>query len=207
VKVIMPNPKTSGSARWNYLAAWGYALAQELGDLKKALDPAHAAEAAAAEAKARSFVGALYKNVPVLDSGARGATTTFTSRGIGDVLVNWENEILLSVLEAGQGKVEMVVPKTSILAEPPVALVDANVDKHNTRAAAEAYLQFLYSDEGQRIVGKNHYRPRSPAILAEFSEFPKVELFNMADFAGDWRTVQKKHFDDGGVFDQIYQSR
>jgi sulfate/thiosulfate-binding protein len=205
VKVITPNPKTSGSARWNYLAAWGYALSKELGTLTGVHDPARATEFAAAETKARAFVSAFYKNVPVLDSGARGATTTFIQRGIGDVLVNWENEILLSALEKGEDHFEMVTPKTSILAEPPVALVDANVDKHGTRAAAEAYLQFLYSDEGQKIIAKNHYRPRTAQAGA--GEFPVVSLFTVADIAGDWRTAQKKHFDDGGIFDQIYQPR
>jgi sulfate/thiosulfate-binding protein len=202
VKVIMPNPKTSGSARWNYLAAWGYAMGKELGDLTKPSDSARAAEA---ESRARAFIAALYKNVPVLDSGARGATTTFTTRGIGDVLVNWENEILLSAMEKGGDQFEMVTPKVSILAEPPVALVDVNADKHGTRAVAEGYLNFLYSDEGQRILAKNHYRThaRPPGT----GEFPRVELFTLAEIAGDWRSAQKKHFDDGGIFDQIYQPR
>jgi sulfate transport system substrate-binding protein len=207
VKVIMPNPKTSGSARWNYLAAWGYALSRELGDLEHAREPARATEFAAAESKARAFVASVYKNVPVLDSGARGSTTTFTSRGIGDVLVNWENEILLAVLDTGGDQYEMVVPSKSILAEPPVALVDVNVDKHGTRAAAEEYLAFLYSDAGQRLAGKHHYRPRNATIAAEFKELPKVDLFRLVDIEPDWRTAQKKHFDDGGIFDQIYQAR
>jgi sulfate transport system substrate-binding protein len=205
VKVITPNPKTSGSARWNYLAAWGYALAKELGDLRLTRDRGHAEGLAQAEAKARAFVAALFKNVPVLDSGARGATTTFVSRGIGDVLINWENEILLAMAAEEGAEFEMVIPKTSILAEPPVSLVDANVDKHGTRAIAEAYLNFLYSDQGQEIAAKHHYRPRAPEILVRHqAEFPKVELFTVADLGADWRTLQKKHFDDGGLFDQIY---
>jgi sulfate transport system substrate-binding protein len=208
VKVITPNPKTSGSARWNYLAAWGYALKKELGDLKKVHDPATAKEADLAVGKAREFMAALFKNVPVLDSGARGATTTFTSRGIGDVLINWENEILLGAKESGSGDYEIVTPKVSILAEPTVSLVDKNVDKHGTRAAAQAYLDFLYTEEGQEIGIKNFYRPQSAAVLAKHEgAFPKVELFTLDEIAGDWRTVQKTHFDDGGVFDQIYQGK
>jgi sulfate transport system substrate-binding protein len=208
VKVITPNPKTSGSARWNYLAAWGYALARELGDVKKVRDPAAAKEADAATAKAREFITALFKNVPVLDSGARGATTTFTSRGIGDVLINWENEILLGTKESGADQYEIVMPKLSILAEPTVSLVDKNVDKHATRAAAEAYLNFLYTDEGQEIGIKHFYRPSNPAILAKHpGAFRDVQLFKLDDVASDWRAAQKTHFDDGGVFDQIYQPK
>jgi sulfate/thiosulfate transport system substrate-binding protein len=205
VKVITPNPKTSGAARWNYLGAWGYALKKELGDLAKVRDPAFAKERAAAEEKAKTFVAALYKNVPVLDSGARGSTTTFVNRGIGDVLINWENEILLGAKELGADQYETVVPPVSVLAEPTVSIVDKNVDKHGTRAAAEAYLQFLYSEEGQEIVAKNYYRPHSVEVAARHAAaFPKVELFTLVQIAGDWRSVQKKHFDDGGVFDQIY---
>jgi sulfate transport system substrate-binding protein len=208
VKVITPNPKTSGSARWNYLGAWGYALKRELGDLKKVRDPASAKEAEAAVAKAREFIAALFKNVPVLDSGARGATTTFTNRGIGDVLINWENEILLGAKETGGVEFEIVVPKLSILAEPTVSVVDKNVEKHGTKAAAEAYLNFLYTEEGQEIGIKHFYRPQSAAVLAKHPDaFPKVELFTLDEIAGDWRTVQKTHFDDGGVFDQIYQPK
>jgi sulfate transport system substrate-binding protein len=208
VQVITPNPKTSGSARWNYLAAWGYALEKELGDLEKVHDPAKAKEVDAAVAKAREFMTALFKNVPVLDSGARGATTTFTSRGIGDVLINWENEILLGAKETGAENYEIITPKRSILAEPTVSLVDKNVDKHGTRAAAEAYLNFLYSDEGQDIGVKHFYRPQSAAVRAKHPDaFAKVELFTLEQIAGDWRTVQKTHFDDGGLFDQIYQPK
>jgi sulfate/thiosulfate transport system substrate-binding protein len=206
VKVITSNPKTSGAARWNYLGAWGYALKKEVGDLAKLADPAFANERAAAEAKAKAFVSALYKNVPVLDSGARGSTTTFVNRGIGDVLINWENEILLGAKEQGADQFETIIPPVSILAEPTVSIVDKNVDKHGTRAAAEAYLQFLYSDEGQELVAKNFYRPQNAAVAAKHAAaFPKLELFTLAQIAGDWRTVQKTHFDDGGVFDQIYQ--
>jgi sulfate/thiosulfate-binding protein len=206
VKVITPNPKTSGAARWNYLAAWGFVLKSELGDLAAARRPEKAAELAAAEGKARAFVAALFKNVPVLDSGARGATTTFASRGIGDVLINWENEILLASKEMGDG-FEMVTPPTSIRAEPAVSVVDKNVDKHGTRAVAEAYLQFLYTDEAQTIGAKHHYRSQTatPGAARRASDFPKVELFALEEVAGSWRAAQKTHFDDGGVFDQIYQ--
>jgi sulfate/thiosulfate transport system substrate-binding protein len=204
IKVITPNPKTSGAARWNYLAAWGFALKKELGDLGAARSPEKSAELAAAETKARAFVAALFKNVPVLDSGARGATTTFASRGIGDVLINWENEILLAAKEMGDG-FEMVTPPSSIRAEPAVSVVDKNVDKHGTRAVAEAYLQFLYSEEGQAVGVKHHFRPGAPGAARRESDFPKLELFTLEEVAGSWRAAQKMHFDDGGVFDQIYQ--
>ncbi|MET0592059.1 MAG: sulfate ABC transporter substrate-binding protein [Polyangiaceae bacterium] len=205
VQVITPNPKTSGVARWNYLAAWGYALRKEVGDVTAARKPEKAADLAAAEAKAKAFVAALFKNVPVLDSGARGATTTFTNRGIGDVLINWENEILLASKEMGDGY-EMIIPPSSIRAEPAVSVVDKNVDKHGTRAVAEAYLQFLYSDAGQSIGVKHHYRPQSkPGGNPKASDFPKVDLFTLEEVATSWRAAQKAHFDDGGLFDQIYQ--
>jgi sulfate/thiosulfate-binding protein len=190
VAVITPNPKTSGGARWNHLAAWGYALKQPGGN----------------EASARDFLGTLYRNVPVLDSGARGATTTFVERGIGDVLIAWENEAILAIKELGPDKVEIVAPSTSILAEPPVAVVDKNADKHNTRKVAEAYLQFLYTDEGQEIIAKNYYRPATDKAAAKYAaQFPKLKLFTLAEVAGDWQHAQKAHFADGGVFDQIYQ--
>lgn len=190
VSVITPNPKTSGGARWNYLAAWGYALKQSGGD----------------EAKAREFVAQLYKNVPVLDSGARGSTTTFVERGIGDVLVAWENEAYLAQKELGPGKFEIVTPPLSILAEPPVSVVDKVVDRKGTRKVAEAYLDYLYSPEGQKIAGKNFYRPRDPAIAAQYAgQFAKVELFTIDEVFGGWQKAQKTHFADGGVFDQIYQ--
>jgi len=206
VAVITPNPKTSGAARWNYLGAWGFALKRELGDLAKVHDPAFGDAAKAADAKARGFVADLFKNVPVLDSGARGATTTFVNRGIGDVLINWENEILLGAKDLEPGKFEVVVPKASILAEPAVSLVDKVVDKRGTRAIAEAYLQFLYSEEGQEIGVKHHYRPSLPSVAAKHpNDFAQVELFTLDQVVGDWKTTQKRHFDDGGVFDQIYQ--
>jgi sulfate transport system substrate-binding protein len=189
VQVITPNPKTSGGARWNYLAAWGYALKKNGGN----------------EAKARAYVAELFKHVPVLDSGARGATLTFTQRGLGDVLLAWENEAVLAVKEMGPDKFDIVTPSISILAEPPVAVLDKVVDKKGTRKQAEAYLKFLYTPEGQTIAAQNYYRPRDPKIAAKYaSQFPKVKLFTLKDVFGDWRSAQKKHFADGGVFDQIY---
>ncbi|MDS4020375.1 MAG: sulfate ABC transporter substrate-binding protein [Candidatus Competibacter sp.] len=190
VSVITPNPKTSGGARWNYLAAWGYALKKHGGD----------------EAKARDFVSQLYKNVPVLDSGARGSTTTFVERGIGDVLIAWENEAYLAQKELGPDKFEIVTPSLSILAEPPVTVVDKVVDKKNTRKVAEAYLEYLYSPEGQNIAGKHFYRPRDPKIAAHYAgQFAKVNLFTIDEVFGGWQKAQKTHFGDDGVFDQIYQ--
>jgi sulfate/thiosulfate-binding protein len=189
VSVITPNPKTSGGARWNYLAAWAYGLKIFKGD----------------EAKTRNMVRALFRNVPVLDTGARGSTTTFVQNGIGDVLLAWENEALLSVEELGPDKFEIVVPKLSILAEPPVALVDKNVDKHGTREVAQAYLQYLYSPEGQKIAAKHYYRPRFPqyADPADIARFPKVELVTIDQVFGSWAKAQATHFAEGGVFDQI----
>ncbi len=184
-QVITPNPKTSGGARWAYLAAWGYAK-QKLGD-----DP-HAQE----------FVKQLYKNVPVLDTGARGSTTTFVERGIGDVLLSWENEAYLASEQAGKGKLEIIVPPRSILAEPPVAIVDKIAAKHNTTEVAKAYLEFLSSDEGQAIIAKHHYRPRSEKAAA-LSPLPKLELFTIEDLGG-WTQAQATHFADGGTFDAIY---
>ena len=190
VSVITPNPKTSGSARWNYLGAWGYAY------LKSGRD----------EGKARDFIVRLYKNVPVLDSGARGATTTFVERGLGDVLINWENEILLGAKELGPDKFDIVVPPTSILTEPTVSIVDKVVDKRGTRNVAQAYLDYLYTPEGQDIFAKHYFRPTDPKVLAKYDkQFPKVKLFTLAEIFGDWRKAQKTHFDDGGIFDQIYQ--
>lgn len=189
VEVITPNPKTSGGARWNFLAAWHYALEQNGGD----------------EAAAQDFVTQLYQNVPVLDSGARGATTTFVERGIGDVLLAWENEAFLAVNELGEGEFEIIVPPTSILAEPPVAVVDENVDDHGTREVAEAYLEFLYSEEGQDIVARNYYRPRLESVAEQYAEqFPEIELFTIDEAFGGWSEAQPRFFDDGGVFDQIY---
>ena len=185
--VILPNPKTSGGARWAYLAAWGYAIQKNGGS----------------EAKAKEYITKLYKNVPVLDSGARGSTTTFAQRGVGHVLVSWENEAYLLVNELGKDKFEVVNPSVSILAEPPVTIVDKNVDKHGTRAVAEAYLKFLYAPEGQAIAAKNHYRPRS--AVAGGQVFPKIKLFTIDQVFGGWQKAQATHFADGGIFDQIYQ--
>jgi sulfate/thiosulfate-binding protein len=190
VQVITPNPKTSGGARWNYLAAWAYALKANGGD----------------EAKAQQFVATLYSRVPVLDTGARGSTTTFVQRGIGDVLLAWENEAFLAINELGPDQVEIVVPSSSILAQPPVAVVDKNVDDHGTRKVAEAYLQFLYSPEAQEIAAKNFYRPTDQAVAAKYkSQFPEIPLVTIDDTFGGWQEAQKKHFADGGVFDQIYR--
>lgn len=188
VSVITPNPKTSGGARWNHLAAWGYALKKNNND----------------EAKAKEFVAQLYDHVPVLDSGARGATTTFVERGLGDVLLAWENEALLAEKELGKDKFEIVAPSISILAEPPVAVVDKVVDKKGTREVAQAYLEYLYTDKGQEIAAKNYYRPRNEAVAQKYANvFPKVSLFTIAELGG-WTEVQTKHFKDGGLFDQIY---
>lgn len=187
VSVITPNPKTSGGAQWNYLAAWEYGKRNY------------------GEGKAKDFVGSIYKNVPVLDSGARGSTTTFVERGVGDVLISWENEAFLALKEYGSDKFEIVVPSLSILAEPPVAVVDKVVDKKGTRQIAEAYLQYLYSEEGQEIVAKHFYRPADAKIAEKYaSKFPKIELFKIDDVFGGWQSAHKTHFADGGTFDQIY---
>jgi sulfate/thiosulfate-binding protein len=189
LQVITPNPKTSGGARWNYLAAWGFALSKYGDD----------------EAKAKDFVARLYKNVPVLDTGARGSTVTFVERGLGDVLIAWENEALLAVRELGKDKFELVAPQRSILAEPPVAVVDKVAAKHGTTELAKAYLTYLYSDPGQELVAKHFYRPRNAAVAGRYaSQFPKIELFTIDRLCGGWDKAQKAHFADGGVFDQIY---
>jgi sulfate transport system substrate-binding protein len=203
--VITPNPKTSGGARWNYLAAWGYALKRELGDLSKLNDPKSADAVAKAQEKAREFVQRLFARVDVLDSGARGATMTFVERGMGDVLLAWENEAFLSVNELGSDRFEIIVPSVSILAEPTVALVDRNADRHGTRKLSEAYLEYLYSPEGQSLAAKHYYRPRDAESVPEEyrKRFSKTELFTIDDVFGDWNKAQAKHFDDGGVFDQI----
>jgi len=190
VSVITPNPKTSGGARWNYLAAWAYALKTNNND----------------EAKAKEFVAKLFKNVPVLDTGARGATTTFVERGIGDVLLAWENEALLAQKELGPDKFEIVVPSLSILAEPTVTVVDKVVDKRKTRAVATAYLEYLYSEEGQEIAAQNYYRPTLDSVAKKYeSKFPKVNLVKIDEVFGGWQKAQKTHFADGGTFDEIYQ--
>ncbi len=191
VGVIPANPKTSGAARWTYLAAWGYALKKNIGD----------------EAKAKEFVAKFYKNVPVLDTGARGATTTFIEREIGDVLVGWENEAQLALKQYGAGKFEVVTPSMSILAEPAVALVDKVVKRRGTETMAKAYLDYLYSEEGQDIAGKNFYRPRSEAAAAKYAgQFPKPNLFTIDEVFGGWRKANEKHFADKGVFDQIQRA-
>jgi len=189
IDIITPNPKTSGGARWNYLAAWGYALKQPGGNADSA----------------KAFVKRIYANTKVLDSGARGSTTTFVERGIGDVLIAWENEAYLAVKELGKDKFEIVTPSISVLAEPPVAVVDKVVDKRSTRKQAQAYLEFLYGPEGQELAAQNYYRPRDTKIAAKYAKtFAPVKLFTLGELVGDWRQVQKTHFDDGGVFDKIY---
>lgn len=192
IQVITPNPKTSGGARWNYLAAWGYAL-----------------DAWKSEDKAKELVSAIYRNAPVMDTGARGATITFAQRGLGDVLVAWENEAFLAADEFGRGSLEIVAPSLSIVAEPPVALVDGNVDRKGTRKAAEAYLAFLYEPEAQRIIARHHYRPfkPDPASAKELARLPKLKLFGLADTFGSWTDAQAKHFASGGVFDTLMQAR
>jgi sulfate transport system substrate-binding protein len=189
ISVITPNPKTSGGARWNYLAAWGYALRNNGND----------------EAKAKSFVQSIFKNVPILDTGARGSTVTFVERGIGDVLVSWENEALLAVKDIGKGQFEIVNPSVSILAEPPVAVVDKVANKHKTAAVAKAYLEYLYTFEGQEIAARHYYRPRSQSVAAKYAaQFPQINLFTVDQVFGGWTKAQKTHFADGGTFDQIY---
>lgn len=207
VAVITPNPKTSGGARWNLLAAWGYILKRELGGFEKLKDPAQAAEVAKAQKKARAFVTELFRHVPVLDSGARGSTMTFVQREMGDVLLAWENEAFLAVNELGPDKLQIVVPSMSILAEPPVTVVDKVVEKHGTRAVAQAYLEYLYSPEGQTLVAKHYYRPitRTNVPEAYLKRFPEVELFRIDEVFGGWQKAQKEYFDDGGVFDQVYK--
>lgn len=192
IGVITPNPKTSGGARWNYLAAWGYVLKKQGKDDKAA----------------QEFVNALFKNVPVLDSGARGSTNTFVQRGIGDVLLAWENEALLAIKELGVDKFDIVYPSISILAEPSVAVVDKVVERKGTRDAATAYLKHLYTEEGQELAAKHYFRPRNATVLEKYKDqFPALELFTIDDVFGGWREAQKTHFDDGGIFDQIYRAQ
>jgi sulfate transport system substrate-binding protein len=191
IEVVTPNPKTSGGARWNFLGAYGYALKANHND----------------QAQAKDFVKALYGNVKVLDTGARNSTITFVQRGQGDVLIAWENEALLSVNKRSPGEFEVVYPSQTILAEPPVAVVDLNVDKHGTRDVAVAYLKYLYSPVGQEVIARNYYRPRDKIVLAKYAgQFPAIKLFTVSDLFGDWNKVQKDFFGDGGVFDQIYQA-
>jgi len=191
IAVITPNPKTSAGARWNFLAAYAYALKQNAND----------------DAKGRAWIAQLYKNVPVLDTGARGSTVTFAQRGLGDVLIAWENEAYLASAEFGADKFDIVVPSSSILAQPPVAVVDKNAKKHGTEKLAEAYLKFLYTPEAQEIIAKNHYRPLDPAVATKYAaSFPKIDLTTIAQFGG-WKAAQPKFFGEGGVFDQIYDKK
>ena len=190
--VITPNPKTSGGARWNYLAAWGFALRRFGNDA----------------GRAQAFVADLFRNVPVLDSGARGSLTTFAERGVGDVFISWENEAFLAVKELGPTRFDLVVPSVSILAEPPVTVIDRNVDRRGTRAVATAYLEYLYTPEGQEIAAQNYYRPRNPQVAAKYAgQFSKVNLFSIDEVFGGWRRAQPEHFNDGGVFDRIFTRR
>lgn len=208
VEVVTPNPKTSGGARWNYLAAWGFALKRSLGSWDKLRDPSAAEEVAKARQEAREFVKRIFGRVSVMDTGARAATNTFVNRGIGDVLIAWENEALLAVKELGADRLEMVLPSVSILAEPPVAVVDAVVDRRGTRKLAEAYLKFLYEPDSQRIIAKHYFRPSDSAVAEEFRDrFPALELFTVDEVFGGWAQAKKEHFDDGGSFDQIMNAQ
>lgn len=206
ISVITTNPKTSGGARWNYLSAWVFALERELGDLSL-LTALPGEKVAAAELEAMKFVTELYKRVPVLDSGARGATNTFLQRGLGDVLITWENEAFMALQEASDSEAEIVVPSISLLTEPPVAVVDKYTQKHGTTSVAEAYLNYLYSPEGQRLAAKYFFRPSNIDGVPQelLSRFPTLQLYRIADVFGSWKAAQQKHFDDGGLFDQIYQ--
>lgn len=205
VQVITPNPKTSGGARWNYLAGWGWALKEELGDLKALKNPTDS-KVVAAQKKAQAYIAELYKHVPVLDSGARGSTVTFAERGQGDVLITWENEAYLSLKEFGADKFDIVIPSISILAEPPVAVVEANAKKNGTEDVAKAYLEYLYSPSGQKIAAKNFYRPIKPELAdkADVNRLPKFPLFKLDDVFGSWPQATAAHFADGAIFDQIY---
>jgi sulfate transport system substrate-binding protein len=205
VEVITPNPKTSGGARWNYLAAWGWALKKELGDFSVLKNPADP-KVVAAQKKAQAYIADLYQHVPVLDSGARGSTVTFAQRGQGDVLITWENEAFLSLKEFGADKFDIVIPSLSILAEPPVAVVEANAKEHGTEVVAKAYLEYLYSPAGQKIAAKNFYRPSKPefADKVDLDRLPKFPLFSLTEAFGSWPQTTVTHFADGGIFDQIY---
>ncbi len=205
VSIITPNPKTSGGARWNYLAAWGYVLKRELGDLGRLKEDSE--EVKSAQKKASEFVAQMFQRVPVLDSGARGSTNTFIQRGIGDVLLAWENEAFLAIKDAGEDQVEIVVPSTSIRAEPPVAVVAKVAAKHGTAEVAKAYLEHLYSPQGQQLAAKHFFRPAIEETLSveQRAQFAQLELFTIGEIFGDWRKTQAEHFDDGGVFDKIYQ--
>jgi sulfate/thiosulfate transport system substrate-binding protein len=205
VQVVTPNPKTSGGARWNYLAAWGFALERALGGDLARLDDAQAADIARAQAEAEKFVGDLYRHVPVQDTGARAATNTFVQRGIGDVLLAWENEALLAQRQMGADAFDIVRPSVSVLAEPPVALVDAVVDRRGTRAVAEAYLDYLYTPEGQDVAARNFFRPTDPAVLERYAaQFPQIRLFTVDAVFGGWQQAQTQHFNDGGIYDRLF---
>lgn len=207
IEVITPNPKTSGGARWNYLAAWAYVLKRELGELSRLHDPQYASAAAAAEAEAQEFVTELFRRVPVLDSGARGATNTFVQRGLGDVLLAWENEAFLATNELGPDAFDIVVPSVSIRAEPPVTLIDRWADEHGVREVAEEYLEFLYSPTGQRLAAKHYYRPGCPEYVDpdDLRRFPEVQLVTIEELYDGWAEAQRIHFSDGGLFDRIYE--
>ncbi len=208
VAVVTPNPKTSGGARWNYLAAWGYALKRSLGSWDKLRDPHAKEEVARAQEDAQAFVKRIFGRVSVMDTGARAATNTFVQRGIGDVLIAWENEALLAVKELGADRLELVLPSVSIQAEPPVAVVDAVVERRGTRTYAEAYLKFLYEPQAQRIIAKHYFRPSVAAVAEEFRErFPDLERFTVDEVFGGWKRAKKQHFDDGGSFDRIMNTK
>ena len=205
VEIITPNPKTSGGARWNYLAAWGFALERALGTSIDELASVPADKVAAAQAEAEKFVGELYRRVPVQDTGARAATNTFVQRGIGDVLLAWENEALLAEREMGSDAFDIVRPSVSVLAEPPVALIDSVVDRKGTRAVAEAYLEYLYSPEGQDIVARNFFRPSNAEIMARYAEqFPEIRMFTVDAVFGGWARAHAEHFADGGIYDRLF---
>lgn len=204
IEIVTPDPKTSGGARWNYLAAWGYALKQELGDLEAVNDPARSEEVKAAHVKAREFVKRMFKNVKTMDPGARGATARFADQGAGDVLLAWENEALLYARQRAEKGFEVVVPSITIRAEPPVALVDKNVDRYGSREIAEEYLRYLYEPPAQEIIAKNYYRPSNPEILAKHTDvFKSVEMFTIGDVFGNWRDVQQQHFNNDAEFDKM----
>lgn len=208
VEVVMPNPKTGGGARWNYLAAWGYSLNKDLGDLAALKDPTRTEEIAKAVENAKQFVGKMFRNVKVLDTGARGSTNTFLQRRIGDVLVTWENEAFLAIKELGNDEVEIVVPSLSIIAEPPVAQVTKNTAKHGTSEVAQAYLEYLYTDVGQQLAAKHFYRPRNPEVVDEaiLKQFVQLKLFNLTDIVSGWEEAQEVHFKDRtGIFDQVFK--
>jgi sulfate transport system substrate-binding protein len=206
IQVITPNPKTSGAARWSYLAGWGHILNVELGGFKKLNDPAFAAEVESAHKKAFEYTKQLFQNVPVLDTGARGSTVTFVQREVGDVLLAWENVAILSINEFGTDKFDIVSPPISILAEPPVAVVDEVVDKRGTRKIAEAYLKYLYTKEGQEIAAKHYYRPRDKEVAQKYAkQFVSLNLFSIDEVFGGWKKASETHFSDGGTFDQLYK--